>query len=125
MVGAWQSGLDAEYVVSVRIQPERPGLLEMLPEIIRELAETVDKVTVDRVSVIDAGGNGGASGLSRFVTQFPAAVISLSEQIENATGVDILSAFNASRNGREAEREAAASRRLDSSRQPEEAAPSA
>ncbi len=31
--------------------------------------------------------------MSRFVNQFPAAVISLSEQIENATGVNILSAF--------------------------------
>jgi flotillin len=65
----------------------------MLPEIIEELAKTVDKVTVDKVSVIDAGGNGHASGMSRFVNQFPAAVISLSEQIENATGVNILSSL--------------------------------
>ncbi len=81
---------------------EKVFMLNMLPEIIRELAQTVDKVTVDRVSVIDSGGNGSGSGLGRFVTQFPAAVISLSEQIENATGVDILSAFNSSgpRNGR-------------------------
>jgi flotillin len=70
---------------------ERVFMLNMLPDIVRELARTVDKVTVDKVSVIDSGTNG--SGLGRFVSQFPAAVVSLSEQIENATGVDILSAF--------------------------------
>lgn len=75
---------------------EKVFMLNMLPEIIEELARTVDKVTVDRVSVIDAGGNGNGhgSGLGRFVNQFPAAVISLSEQIENATGVNILSSLN-------------------------------
>jgi flotillin len=70
---------------------EKVFMLNMLPDIVRELARTVDKVTVDKVSVIDSGTNG--SGLGRFVSQFPAAVVSLSEQIENATGVDILSAF--------------------------------
>ena len=33
--------------------------------------------------------------MGRFVNQFPAAVISLSEQIENATGVNILSSLDA------------------------------
>ena len=46
-----------------------------------------------RLSVIDTGGGGNGSGMSRFVNQFPAAVISLSEQIENATGVNILSSL--------------------------------
>jgi flotillin len=79
---------------------EKVFMLNMLPDIVRELARTVDKVTVDRVSVIDAGGNGNGSGLGRFVSQFPSAVISLSEQIENATGVDILSAFGSASAGR-------------------------
>ena len=74
---------------------EKVFMLNMLPEIIQELAKTVDKVTVDRVSVIDAGGSGGGSAMGRFVNQFPAAVISLSEQIENATGVNILSSLDA------------------------------
>jgi flotillin len=77
---------------------EKVFMLNMLPDIVRELARTVDKVTVDKVSVIDSGTNG--SGLGRFVSQFPAAVVSLSEQIENATGVDILSAFGPGAGGR-------------------------
>jgi flotillin len=76
---------------------EKVFMLNMLPEIIQELARTVDKVTVDRVSVIDAGGNGSGSAMGRFVNQFPAAVISLSEQIENATGVNILSSLGSGR----------------------------
>jgi flotillin len=72
---------------------EKIFMLNMLPEIIAELVKTVDRVTVDKVSVIDAG-NGHGNGIGRFVSQFPAAVVSLSEQIENATGVNILSALN-------------------------------
>jgi flotillin len=69
---------------------EKVFMLNMLPDIVRELAQTVDKVTVDKVSVIDAGGHGTGTGLGRFVNQFPAAVIAMAEQIENATGVSIL-----------------------------------
>jgi flotillin len=76
---------------------EKVFMLHMLPEIVRELAGTVDKVTVDKVSVIDAGGNGSASGLGRFVNQFPAAVIAMAEQLETATGVSILSGRNGHR----------------------------
>jgi len=68
---------------------EKVFMLNMLPDIIAELVKTVDQINVDKVSVIDSGGgNGhGAGAMSRLVTQFPAAVVSLSEQIENATGV--------------------------------------
>jgi flotillin len=82
---------------------DRVFVLNMLPEIVRELAQAVDKVTVDRVSVIDAGGNGHAAGLGRFVTQFPAAVVALAEQIENATGVDVLGALRSKAGGQGAD----------------------
>jgi len=72
---------------------EKVFMLNMLPEIIAELVKTVDRINVDRVSVIDGGGGANGGGLGRLVGQFPAAVISLTEQIENATGVNILSAF--------------------------------
>ncbi len=74
---------------------EKVFMLNMLPDIIAQLVQTVDKVTIDKVTVIDSGGgNGnGGHGISRFVNQFPAAVVSMAEQIENATGVNILSQF--------------------------------
>ena len=79
---------------------EKVFMLNMLPEIIAELTKTVDRINVDKVSVIDGGGHGHGGGLGRLVGQFPAAVISLTEQIENATGVNILSALDRS-NGAE------------------------
>lgn len=74
---------------------EKIFMLNMLPEIIAQITDTVNRVTIDKVSVIDSGGgNGnGSHGVSNFINQLPAAVISLSEQIENATGVNILSNF--------------------------------
>jgi hypothetical protein len=46
------------------------------------------------VSVIDTGSsNGNGHGIGRFVDQFPSAVLSLAEQLETATGVNILSQF--------------------------------
>ncbi len=72
---------------------EKIFMMNMLPEIIATLSDTVNKVTIDKVSVIDSGGDGGGNGVARFINQLPASVISLSEQIENATGVNILSQF--------------------------------
>jgi flotillin len=73
---------------------EKIFMLNMLPEILTRLTETVGRVTIDKVSVIDTGsGNGHGHGIGRFVNQFPSAVLSLAEQIETATGVNILSQF--------------------------------
>lgn len=86
---------------------ERVFVLHMLPEILEQLTGAVEKVTIDKVSVIDSGGsNGNGHGVARVVTQLPGAVISLAEQIENATGVDLLSSL-----GRRAPAPAAASDR--------------
>ncbi len=75
---------------------EKIFMLNMLPQILKEISDTVQKVNIDRVSIIDTGsgnGNGSGSGISRYVNQLPATLISLTEQIENATGVNILSQF--------------------------------
>ncbi len=63
-------------------------LLNMLPELVHNITETVNGIDIDKVTVIDNGsGTGGVSGIAG---QMPAAVISITEQIENATGVNIL-----------------------------------
>lgn len=73
---------------------EKVFMLNMLPEIIAQLVATVSKVNIEKVSVIDSGSqNGTGHGVGRFVSQLPATVLSLTEQIENATGVNILSQF--------------------------------
>ncbi len=71
---------------------EKIFMLNMLPEIIRQIVHSVGDVHIEKVSVIENGG-GDASGVAKVVNQIPAAVVSLTEMIENATGVNILSHF--------------------------------
>ncbi len=72
---------------------QRIFVLNMLPELVDKIVSTVNNVSIDRVAVVDGGGNGGQGGIPALMAQLPAAVVSLSEQIEAATGVDILSSM--------------------------------
>ncbi len=68
-------------------------MLKMLPELVELIAETVSDIDIDKVTVIDSGnGEGGGGGIGGVARQMPAAVISIVEQIETATGVNILDA---------------------------------
>jgi flotillin len=91
MIETYQSaGTDAEKVF----------ILNMLPEIITQLTSTVNKINIDKMSVIDQGGNGANGSFGRLVNQMPSAVLSLAETIENATGINIfnhLSSNNSSK----------------------------
>jgi flotillin len=68
---------------------ERIFILNMLPELIKELAGSVEKIKIDKMSVIDSSGRAG-TGVASAAAQFPEAIIKLTEQIETATGVNIL-----------------------------------
>lgn len=81
-------------------QGEKIFLMNMLPDIIAHLSETVANVQIDKLSIIDGGGD-GKSGAARAVTQLPSAVISMAEMIGNATGVDILGGFRSKEETRE------------------------
>jgi flotillin len=52
----------------------------------------VDGIDIDRLTVIDSGDGGGVANAAG---QLPSAIIKLTEQIENATGVNILSKLGA------------------------------
>jgi len=70
---------------------QRIFVLNMLPDLVDKIVSTVSGVSIDRVAVIDnGGGNGGQGGIPGLMSQLPAAVVSMSEQIEAATGIDIL-----------------------------------
>jgi flotillin len=76
---------------------QRIFVLRMLPELVDTIVSTVRAVDIERVSIIDNGSQG--TGVPSFMGQLPAAVISLAEQIENATGVDIFQALRPSEDG--------------------------
>ena len=70
---------------------QRIFVLRMLPELVDKIVSTVGAVDIDKVTIIDSGGQG--NGVPGFMTQLPAAVIGLAEQLENATGVDLFKAL--------------------------------
>ncbi len=78
-------------------------VLNMLPDLIDKIVATVANISIDRVAVVDTGagasnGNGSGDGASRggipgLMSQLPASLVAMTEQIEAATGVDILSSL--------------------------------
>jgi flotillin len=66
---------------------QRIFVLRMLPELVDKIVSTVGAVDIDKLTIIDSGGQG--TGVAGVVGQLPAAVIGLVEQLENATGVDL------------------------------------
>ena len=63
-------------------------VLNMLPELIEQIVSTVNGIDIDKMTVIDSGGDGQAlPGIAKLL---PASVIAIAEQIETATGVDIM-----------------------------------
>lgn len=65
-------------------------VLSMLPELVHRITETVANIDIDKLTMIDGGGSNGVAGVAG---QMPAAVISIVEQIETATGINILEAL--------------------------------
>jgi flotillin len=73
-------------------------VLNMLPELIDKIVATVQGVKIDRVAVVDSNSDRGSSGggIPGLVSQLPAALVALTEQIDAATGVDILASLRRS-----------------------------
>ena len=77
-------------------------VLTMLPDLIDKIVATVANVSIDRVAIVDTGGGGGGNGdgnggsrggIPGLMSQLPASLVAMTEQIEAATGVDILAAL--------------------------------
>ena len=79
-------------------------VLNMLPDLIDKIVATVQNVSIDRVAVVDTGGGGSANGdgngdggsrggIPGLMSQLPASLVAMTEQIEAATGVDILASL--------------------------------
>ncbi|WP_161882541.1 flotillin family protein [Deinococcus alpinitundrae] len=69
---------------------ERAYILNMLPGIVSEFAEAVRGMQIDKITVLDSGS--GQATRSAIGT-LPGNIVSLIEQVENATGVNLLSAL--------------------------------
>ena len=77
-------------------------VLNMLPDLVDKIVATVQNVSIDRVAVVDTGGGGNGDGngdggsrggIPGLMSQLPASLVAMTEQIEAATGVDILASL--------------------------------
>ena len=62
-------------------------MLKMLPELVSQIVDTVKEIDIDKMTVID---NGSGNAMAGVASQMPSAVMSITEQIETATGINIL-----------------------------------
>ncbi len=77
---------------------EKVYMLNILPQIVDSIVSTVKQIKIDKLTVIDSGANSTDGSLSKLVTQFPALITSITEMLENTTGVNILSHFKKEKN---------------------------
>jgi len=71
---------------------QRIFVLNMLPDLIDKIVSVVQDITIERVAVVDSGGS-ESGAIPGFLSQLPATVAGLTEQIGALTGVDILGAM--------------------------------
>lgn len=66
---------------------ERLFLIQMLPEILKDVVSTVDNLRIDKLTVVDSGQ--GGSGVPALFSQIAGATPALLESLKASTGVDI------------------------------------
>ncbi|NQV73106.1 flotillin family protein [bacterium] len=67
---------------------ERLFLIQMLPDILKEVIKTVDNLKIDKLTVVDSG-NGSGGGVPAVFSQIAGATPALLESLKASTGVDI------------------------------------
>ncbi len=68
---------------------ERLFLIQMLPEILKDVVQTVDNLKIDKLTVVDSGQGGSGSGVPAVFSQIAGATPALLESLKASTGVDI------------------------------------
>jgi len=77
---------------------ERLFLIQMLPDIMREVIKTVDNLKIDKLTVVDSGQGGSGNGIPAVMSQIAGATPALLESLKASTGVDIASMLSRAAN---------------------------
>jgi flotillin len=78
---------------------ERLFLIQMLPDILKQVVKTVDNLQIDKITVVDSGQSGGA-GVPAVFSQIAGATPALLESLKASTGVDIAGMLQRAGNAR-------------------------
>jgi flotillin len=68
-------------------EAEKLFLIQMLPDIMRELVSTVKNLKIDKITVVDSGQAGG--GVPAVFNQIAGSTPALLESLKASTGIDI------------------------------------
>lgn len=68
---------------------ERLFLIQMLPDIMREVIKTVDNLKIDKLTIVDSGQGGSGSGVPAVMSQIAGATPAVLESLKASTGIDI------------------------------------
>ena len=68
---------------------ERLFLIQMLPDILKQVVKTVDNLTIDKITVVDSGQGAPGTGVPAVFSQIAGATPALLESLKASTGVDI------------------------------------
>jgi flotillin len=68
---------------------ERLFLIQMLPDILKQVVKTVDNLTIDKITVVDSGGTGSGGGVPAVFNQIAGSTPALLESLKATTGIDI------------------------------------
>ena len=79
-----QAGTDAE----------RLFLIQMLPEIMKQVVSTVDNMKIDKITVVDSGQGGSGAGVPALFSQIAGSTPALLESLKSSTGIDIAGMLN-------------------------------
>lgn len=79
-----QAGTDAE----------RLFLIQMLPEIMKQVVSTVDNLQIDKITVVDSGQGGSGSGVPAVFSQIAGSTPALLESLKASTGIDVAGMLN-------------------------------
>jgi flotillin len=64
-------------------------LIQMLPDILKQVVSTVDNLQIDKITVVDSGQGGTSSGIPAVFRQIAGSTPALLESLKASTGVDI------------------------------------
>ncbi|NNE48395.1 MAG: flotillin family protein [Rhodothermales bacterium] len=68
---------------------ERLFLIQMLPDILKQVVKTVDNLKIDKITVVDSGQGAPGTGVPAVFSQIAGATPALLESLKASTGVDI------------------------------------
>ena len=77
---------------------ERLFLIQMLPDILKQVVQTVDNLKIDRLTVVDSGQGGGVPSV---FNQIAGSTPALLESLKASTGIDVAKMLSGVANGEE------------------------